>query len=112
MSHSLRREGELDKMIKAESTRKLDPASVKRRKSIRSIILKPIIEKELNKIDDSTRNKWKKRLKIPNQDLELDVFSPGEEKNAVNLSRINSRISEEYNKYLAKMKINKLDMNW
>ena len=65
MSHSLKREGELDKMIKAESTSKLDPALFKRRKSIRSIILKPIIEKELNKIDDSTRNKWKKRLKIP-----------------------------------------------
>ena len=65
MSHSVRREGELDKMIKAESTSKFDPASAKRRKSLRSIILKPIIEKELNKIDDSTRNKWKKRLKIP-----------------------------------------------
>ena len=82
--------------------------SLQRRKSIRSIILKPIFEKiEMDKTD--TGPKWKQRLRLPDSDDELE--ESGMVDGAQTISRINTRISEEYNKYLAKIKAKRLDMN-
>ena len=113
-SHRQRRESKLSLDMDSGSPRqsetiaKRQAISLQRRKSIRSIILKPIIEK-IEKKEQDSRTKWKQRLRLPDS---LDELEDTEvEEGAQTMTRINTRISEEYNKYLAKIKAKRFDMN-